>query len=192
MKSATSNAIARDSLLSSQFNQANDDELRHDILERQRTGTFEWKLRFPSSVQLNTVARPGSVDSSTSEMPAEELKVIDLPQYKPLPGRPNQSLAALQEWEGVVTAVENDLMRASMIDITAGGGGTEDIAEIPLSEISETDRSRIMPGAVFRWVIGYLRTASGTQMNTSVIYFRRAARRKDSAEVPRLIFDSDD
>ena len=132
----------------------------------------------------------GCSELSASTMRDEEVKVIDLPQFKPMPGHPQESFGALQDWEGVVVDVNSEILYASLIDITANGQTPEEIAEIPLEEIADDDRHRVVRGAIFRWVIGYLRKASGTKMRGSVIYFRRtASTARASNAVPPLVFE---
>jgi hypothetical protein len=46
-------------------------------------------------------------------------------------------------------------------------------AEFPMEEVSDADRSFIMPGAVFYWNIGYIDNISGQRTRASVIRFRR-------------------
>lgn len=112
--------------------------------------------------------------------------------YIDTPTGQSHAFVALQEWEGVVTAVIDDLIYATLIDITAGDAVTDEVAEIPLSEVSHPDRSRVVPGAIFRWVIGYLRMASGTQINGSIIYFRRPSNLSAPAKIPPLVFETND
>ena len=192
MISAISDAVTAEGfegLSPSQFRQSNDVKVRRDILNRQVVEFSEWRLRnFPKERTDNSTLRAAS---DTNEV-SDELKVIALPRYEPLPGRPNQSFAALQEWEGVVTAVIDDLIHANLVDITAGDAVTDEVAEIPLSEVSQPDRSRVVPGAIFRWVIGYLRMASGTQINGSIIYFRRPSNLSAPAKIPPLVFETND
>src|SRR5438874_10143152 len=53
--------------------------------------------------------------SAESEQP---LKIIDLPQFEPMEGRPGESLAALQEWEGLVVEAGLDSFWAELVDVT--------------------------------------------------------------------------
>ncbi len=88
------------------------------------------------------------------------------------------TLHALQEWEGYVIGLTVDGFSARLIDVTEevydheSHELIEEEAEIPLTEISEGDVARLEPGAVFRWVIGYERKASGTKRRISQIIFR--------------------
>ena len=43
---------------------------------------------------------------------------------------------------------------------------------IPLDQISEDDLRHLRPGAVFRWVVGYERSMTGTRRRVSRIVFR--------------------
>ena len=79
---------------------------------------------------------------------------------------------ALQEWEGYVIEIGEDDFTVLLLDLTAGSSHEEEEAVIPLSEISEDDIKRLRLGSVFRWVIGYERSASGTKRRVSQIVFR--------------------
>ncbi len=83
------------------------------------------------------------------------------------------SLEPLQEWEGYVTAIANECFTARLVDKTADKIVEEEIADFPLEEVRDVDQALLKEGAVFRWVIGYLRQASGMKMRASQIVFRR-------------------
>jgi hypothetical protein len=122
----------------------------------------------------------------------EPLKIVDLPKFEPLlQGHPHESFAAMQEWEGVVTKVSDGIIFADLIDVTKDSRTAEEKAEIPFEEISDSDRNRVVPGAIFRWVIGYLRKASGTKIRGSIIYFRRttAAATSTAPAYPDFVFE---
>ena len=88
------------------------------------------------------------------------------------------TMHALQEWEGHVLHKGAKEFTARLRDVTAEGvradpGATaEEEATIPLSELADADLTRIQPGTVFRWVIGYQRAASGTKKRMSEIVLR--------------------
>ena len=88
------------------------------------------------------------------------------------------SLHALQEWEGYVLESREGEFSARLLDLTADalanqpGRMPEEEAIIPHSEISDYDLDRLRPGSVFRWVIGYERSVSGTKRRVSQIVFR--------------------
>lgn len=86
--------------------------------------------------------------------------------------QPRATLHALQEWEGYVVEVEGDELVARLVDLTAGSTHEEEEAVIPLAEISEPDVANVRVGSIFRWVIGYERSPSGTKKRVSQIVFR--------------------
>ena len=85
---------------------------------------------------------------------------------------PQVSFHLLQEWEGYVIEIGEDDFTVRLLDLTAGSSHEEEEAVIPLSEISEDDLKRLHLGSIFRWVIGYERSASGTKRRVSQIVFR--------------------
>ena len=108
-------------------------------------------------------------DVSEDETP----KVIQLPKFEPIKERPNESFAAMQEWEGIVTEIAEDSFSADLIDITAGDDIVSETAEIPFFEISPTDKQSLKVGMIFRWAVGFNQKASGNRARQSLIYFRR-------------------
>ena len=102
-------------------------------------------------------------DAHSSDPPddTKELQIIQFPQFRPIEGRPTESLAALQEWEGLVIEVRDGVMIAELADIANTHVGREESAEIPIAEVPQEDRHRVVPGALFRWVIGYTRKSNG-------------------------------
>ncbi len=97
---------------------------------------------------------------------------------------PQVSFHLLQEWEGYVTEIGEDDFTVRLLDLTAGSSYEEEEAVIPLSEISEDDLKRMRLGSIFRWVIGYERSASGNKQRVSRIVFRElpVVTKKDIAE----------
>ena len=79
---------------------------------------------------------------------------------------------ARQEWEGHVVAINETDFTARLVDLTAGGAYEEEEADIPLEEISDSDATRLQIGSIFRWVIGFKRSALGQKERTSLIVFR--------------------
>ena len=81
----------------------------------------------------------------------------------------------LQEWEGYVIEIGEDDFTVRLLDLTAGSSHEEEEAVIPLSEISEDDFKHLRLGSIFRWVIGYERSTSGTKQRVSQIVFPRTS-----------------
>jgi CheY-like chemotaxis protein len=61
----------------------------------------------------------------------------------------------LQEWEGQVQEVGSNYFSARLVDLTASENEETEEAELPLDDLIESDRALLVPGAVFRWIIGY-------------------------------------
>ena len=97
-------------------------------------------------------------------------RIVKLPQ-PPVSPSPPVTLHALQEWEGYVTEINDTEFTARLTDLTAGATYAGEEADIPLDEISEADAAKMQVGSIFRWVIGYERTA-GTKKRVSHIVFR--------------------
>ena len=83
-------------------------------------------------------------------------------------------IEAVQEWEGYVVAVDDKVFVAHLIDLTAGATRAEEEAVIPFVEVSDEDAARMRIGSIFRWVVGYARSPSGTKKRVSQIVFRDA------------------
>ena len=82
------------------------------------------------------------------------------------------TLHPLQEWEGYVLEIVDKQFVARLVDLTAGSTHEEEEAVIPLAELSDEDAAKICRGSIFRWVIGYERSAMGTKKRVSQIVFR--------------------
>lgn len=98
-------------------------------------------------------------------------RIVDLPRL-PVRRAPAATLHALQEWEGYVMDVTERDFVARLVDLTAGSSHEEEEAVIPLDEVAERDAHKVCPGSIFRWVIGYERSATGTKKRVSHIVFR--------------------
>ena len=98
-------------------------------------------------------------------------RIVTLPQPS-VRWSPSVTLHALQEWEGYVVEIGEHEFVANLVDLTAGMSYATDEATIPMEEISEHDAEKMSEGDIFRWVIGYERSASGTKRRVSQIVFR--------------------
>ena len=79
---------------------------------------------------------------------------------------------ALQEWEGHVVAMNGKEFTARLVDLTGGGTYEEEEAQIPFEEVSEADVAKMQVGSIFRWAIGYKRSAMRQKERVSLIVFR--------------------
>ena len=101
-------------------------------------------------------------------------RIIDLPDLTRVSwNMPQVSFHVLQEWEGYVIKIGKDDFTVRLLDLTAGSSHEEEEAIIPLSEISEDSLKYLQLGSIFRWVIGYERSASGTKRRVSEVVFRK-------------------
>ena len=73
---------------------------------------------------------------------------------------------------GDFTRIGVEDFTARLIDLTADASYEGEEATIPLTEISEDDAERMREGSIFRWVIGYERSPSGTKKRVSQVVFR--------------------
>lgn len=88
-----------------------------------------------------------------------------------------------QEWEGYVVEIGHKQFTARLIDITAGTSFDRDLATIPFSEISQSERKSLRIGKVFRWVIGYERSQTGVRRRVSLIHFRDIKLTQENLEI---------
>ena len=114
--------------------------------------------------------------SNASAAHAQEAGVLGLlaDQFRPLPrGTTRRStLHPLQEWEGSVVEIGDEEFTGRLTDLTAGHSYETEEAVVPLEELSDHDRAKLRKGSIFRWVIGYERSPSGTKRRVSQIVFR--------------------
>ncbi len=104
-------------------------------------------------------------------MGIELRSILTFPPRVPSP-QPVATLHALQEWEGYVVDMDGNEIVARLVDLTAGSAHEEEEAVIPLAEIADCDVANMRVGSIFRWVIGYERSPSGTKKRVSQIVFR--------------------
>lgn len=76
----------------------------------------------------------------------------------------------LQSWIGYVTEVNEKTFKAELIDMT--NGGTKEVADFEVLDVSPQDRHLISNGATFYWNIGQ-KMRSGQATNESIIRFQR-------------------
>ena len=119
-----------------------------------------------------------TVEASAAAFPLETLRDLPAGAYRAQAVlatnamRIEPEITALQEWEGYVVEMDGDELVVRLVDLTAGSTHEEEEAVIPLAEISECDADTVRVGSIFRWVVGYERSPSGTKKRVSQIVFR--------------------
>ena len=78
---------------------------------------------------------------------------------------------ALQEWEGYVVGIGDEVFTSRLVDLTAGEPTETEQVDLPISDLTDEDRGRLQVGSVFRWSIGYQRMR-GSKRRVSQIVFR--------------------
>lgn len=91
----------------------------------------------------------------------------------------------LQEWEGYVVNLEDDVFVAQLVDVTAGKTYADEEAIIPLHQVSEHDAANMAIGSVFRWLIGYECSLGRTRKSVSQIVFRDLPMTEDDLRAGR-------
>ena len=128
--------------------------------------------------RLGAYARDGSPGGEAGEVQtdgdqdAEDLRPVRNVVPIGVHRGPRVMLHALQEWEGYVVEINETEFTARLLDVTANASFEEEEADIPYAEIADDDRGKIQLGRIFRWVIGYERSAAGTKKRVSQIVFR--------------------
>ena len=61
----------------------------------------------------------------------------------------------LQEWEGQVQEVLARTFTARLVDLTSKESEETEEVDLPLDDLSESDKASIAPGSIFRWIIGH-------------------------------------
>jgi hypothetical protein len=125
----------------------------------------------------------GSMASHSETSPPVAASILDAIQTVPrsvrlqpeVPEVPHVTGATLQIrqlWEGTVTEVHEQAFVAVLSDKTHPNSPDERV-EFERFELRDEDRSLVEPGAVFYWMLGTERTASGQVRNISTIELSR-------------------
>ena len=119
---------------------------------------------------------PTGPNPNQSTRPAEP-QLVRRPVIEPL--SPTRSFDLLQQWEGVVEAVDETTFEVRLTDRT-DAGHPEESATFPVADVSDSDRELLRPGATFYWSIGYRVSVGGQKTRASEIWFRRLPGWSDS------------
>jgi hypothetical protein len=150
---------------------ANDEENAvADVVRRHYAAAGQRLKRLPKLPSSGSGVRSLVVPSTNTDQPDRTLvaPLIERRRSVQLP-----SFHALQEWEGVVSAINSTTMIADLVDLSAGNQQATEQVEIDLDELSHEDRDNLRLGAVFRWAIGYVTKPGTPKQRTSQIVFRQ-------------------
>lgn len=121
----------------------------------------------------NRIASIGTFESAQIQNfePNEKLRALTVP----VDANPKQiaSFKALESWMGQVTEVDQNGALFSAMVVSDLNPEIREIAEFTFDEISEDDQSRIRPGAIFYWSVGYQINEFGGRMTASILRFKR-------------------
>jgi len=78
----------------------------------------------------------------------------------------------LQEWEGQVQEVGERVFSARLVDLTQDSKEETEETDLPIEDLGEADRGLVVPGAIFRWIIGYRWTNGEKERFTRVVIRR--------------------
>lgn len=123
-------------------------------------------LTRPARTSAAPSERQPDATTKTEERPdPERVKV-----HGGWPSLPRPRFVLKHEWIGRVEDVGTEFFKATLSSRSAPG--ELDQAEIELDELSPTDLDRLLPGAVFYWVVGYRDEPHGQRIGVSTIIFR--------------------
>jgi hypothetical protein len=118
-------------------------------------------------------------DSYNESPIVEEIEnvVINYPQLKNLKiGEESvtDKFIALNEWEGIVMAINRDdkTFTARLIDVNEKKQQAEE-GDFLIDDIRNDDMKLLCEGAIFRWIVGYEIKRRGEKRRSSQIVFRR-------------------
>lgn len=126
------------------------------------------------SDQPETSANVWEIDSDTSSITAQRLEVRSR-QPPPLQ-RERERFEVLDNWEGVVKAVEGDFFFASMRHTNSEIERAEDEFEVHIDNVARGDRELVRIGAIFYLTVGIRHPRGEGPQKTTQLIFRRMPR----------------
>jgi len=112
-----------------------------------------------------------SRNTSEEDQPTVEYNALALVDFIPKPNFDFKNyFSKTQKWLGHIIEIKGETFMAKLEDIT--NGGTYEIAEFDLEEVSQEDQELMALGAVFYWGVGY-ENRNGQVIKQSLIRFQR-------------------
>ncbi len=159
-----------------------------------------WPAEYPPRQEGSTEDSVDLVGSGSSDAEAstgwDASFTVPATRIRPLP-KLAYHFDLRQHWEGTVVAVAQNEFRGILKDLTNPDTPPEE-ATFSTEEVFPGDLRLVVPGAVFRWSIGY-KTQGGQKDRVSRVHFarlpgwsKRAVERveAEAAELQRLFSDS--
>ena len=140
------------------------------VLSMARRGYEVPEMEVPGQYP-STVVSPFSTLNTDPIAQSVDKNAVDLPEYSVNSQSQRYSFIAEQEWEGTVLNIDEETFVARLHDLSVSETTNLEEADFPISDISDSDHDLLVPGAVFRWCIGYLKE-HGTKSRMSKIVFR--------------------
>jgi hypothetical protein len=166
-----------------------------------------FSTRFDDDVIKRWIERERATESPTLTSNGHDISTVvrntapaDLGVVRyPTPTRQLPREEVLQEWEGQVQEVGERVFSARLVDLTAGEKEETEESDLPIDDLVEADRGLLVPGAVFRWIIGY-RWSNGEKERFTRVVIRRLpiwteqeikAADREAAELHRALFGNE-
>lgn len=86
----------------------------------------------------------------------------------------------IQSWQGIVTYISTNTFEAKLYDLTKGG--TNEIAEFDLDDISPEDLKLLKNGATFYWSVGHFMENGQINKKSEIIFQRLITLDSDDIE----------
>jgi hypothetical protein len=127
-----------------------------------------WTQAERSATQLTVPVNGHDLSTTASSVAPPDLGVVRYPS----PGRELPREVVLQEWEGQVQEVGERGFSARLVDLTRDSKEETEEADLPIEDLGDADRRLVIPGAIFRWIIGYRWTNGEKERFTRVVIRR--------------------
>lgn len=151
-----------------------------DLLHNSENAINKFLNKIPNNLDDLRVIEKAEQVADTYSLPDANFysyarQFIQLPDLDDITLSPITTFHVQQEWEGYVQEVndQDSTFTALLLDITANHKYPSEEADFRQSNVDKFDQHFLCPGAVFRWIIGYERSISGTIKSVSKLTFRR-------------------
>ncbi len=127
-----------------------------------------WMQAERPATELTVPVNGRDLSTRAPSVPPPDLGVVRYPS----PERELPREVVLQEWEGQVQEVGARVFSARLVDLTRDSKEETEETDLPVDYLSEADRHLVVPGAIFRWIIGYRWTNGEKEPFTRVVIRR--------------------